>query len=333
MKFGVITGLFLLLIGSQMIVFTDSEKPEMTMVSSSEFNQSKIQNLIQCNSPVVLYGEDVSSLGDVFGPSFVTTNRTDTNTELVVSGFWLQEVGGNTIEHQLKIYDIDYRVSLRGKIGNWVEESGMMSAPEDYLIEGRITSIEYHEPYGFIETEMDILKLVEDDLEYDWYDVSINQHLVPGSNYSSTSWEWNWLTYTMNGSLGKSNIHLSNYDQPPRNEPPKGPFSFLWRIMGFDIRDILPWLKPEDPRMRIIDMSDFSQELYRVRYSAPEIYMHKNEPLTVSHHYVIRVTGHQSPVFWHQTQVKYTQSSDFAKIPYITPPLVSGYIEKKKELS
>ncbi|MFW6108961.1 MAG: hypothetical protein ACOC6N_00775 [archaeon] len=329
MKSGVITGLFLLLIGSQMIVFTDSEELEMVMVSSSEFNQSKIQSLIQCNTPVVLYGEDVSSLGDVFGPSFVTTNRTETSTKLVVSGFWVQEAGSKAIEHQLKIYDINFRGSLRGKIGNWVEESRMISAPEDYLMEGRITSIEYHEPYGFIETEMEILKLVDDDIEYDWYDVSINQRLEPGSNYSSSSWEWNWLTYTMNGSLGKSNIQLSSYDEPPSNELPKGPFSFLWRIMGFDIRNIIPWLKPTEARVEGIDMSDFNQEVFRVRYAAPERYMHKKEPLTVNHHYVIRVTENQSPVFWHQTQVRYTKADDIVKIPYITPPLLSGYVEKQ----
>ena len=321
----------MLLIGSQMTVFADSEELEMAMVSSREFNQSKIQSLIQCNTPVVLYGEDISSLSDVFEPSFVITNRTESSTGLVVSGFWLQETGNKPIEHQLKIYDINYRGSLRDKIDNWIEESSMISAPEDYLMEGRITSIEYHEPYGFIETEMEILKLVNDNKEYDWYDVSINQHIVPGSNYSSSSWEWNWITYTMNGSLGKSNIQLSNYDQPPNNERPKGPFSFLWRIMGFDIRNIIPWLKQPEPRVEGIDRSDFNQEVFRVRYSAPERYMHKNEPLTVNHHYVIRVTKNQSPVFWHQTQVRYTQADDIAKIPYITPPLLSGYVKKQSK--
>lgn len=331
MKSGVITGLFLLLIGSQMTVFEDCEELEMAMVPSSEFNQSKIQSLIQCNTPVVLYGEDISSLIDVFEPSFIITNRTESSTGLVVSGFWLQEARDKTIEHQLRIYDISYHERFQDKISNWIEESTAITQPKDYTVESIITVIEYHEPSGFIETEMEILKLADDNIEYDWYDVSINQHLVPGSNYSSSSWEWNWLTYTMNGSLGKSNIQLSNYDQPPSNELPKGPFGFLWRIMGFDIRKIIPWLKPPEPGVEGIDMSDFSQEVFQVRYSAPERYMHKNEPLTVKHHYVIRVTEEEPPVFWHQTQVKYTQASDFAKIPYITPPIVSGYVEKQSK--
>ncbi|MBD3171617.1 hypothetical protein GF326_04030 [Candidatus Bathyarchaeota archaeon] len=322
-------GLSLLLIGSQMTVFADSKELEMAMVSSSEFNQSKIQNLIQCNTPVVLYGEDISSLSDVFDPSFVITNRTESSTGLVVSGFWVQETGNKTIEHQLRIYDISYHERLQDKISNWIEESAGKPLLEDYIVESIITIIEYHEPYGFIETEMEVLNLVDDNTEYDWYDVSINQRLIPGSNYSSSSWEWNWLTYTMNGSLGKSNSHLSSYDQPLSNELPRGPFSFLWRIMGFDIRDLIPWLNPPEPRVEGIDMSDFSQEVFQVRYSAQEGYMHKNEPFIVNHHYVVRVTENQAPVFWHQTQVKYIRTDDIAKIPYITPPLLSGYVEKQ----
>ena len=83
---------------------------------------------------------------------------------------------------------------------------------------------------------------------------------------------------------------------------------------------------PPEPRVLGLDMSDFSIELFRARYEAPRKYNYRNEPIEERHHYVIRITDGELPVFWHQTQAQYTQADDFAQIPYITPPLASGYI-------
>jgi hypothetical protein len=130
----------------------------------------------------------------------------------------------------------------------------------------------------------------------------------------------------MNGTMGSSNIYLSDYDSAYSEELPQGPFSFLWRLIGFDLREYIPWLFPPEPMVTGADMSDFSIELFRARYEAPRNYRYRNEPLEERHHYVIRIEDGESPVFWHQTQAQYTQTDDFAQVPYITPPLASGYL-------
>jgi hypothetical protein len=205
-----------------------------------------------------------------------------------------------------------------------------VTTPTGYQVLGIITQIDHHEPYGMLETRIEVLKLVEDNSEYDWYDITVTQSLTPGANYTSSSWEWNWFQYTMNGSLGNSNIFLSDYDAPSTEELPEGPFGFLWRLLGFDLRKYIPWLFPPMPRVEGIDKSDFSLELFSIRYEAPRKYKDRNKLLKKRHHYIIRFDEGKSPIFWQQTQAQYTQSHDLAQIPYITRPLASGYITQKR---
>jgi hypothetical protein len=180
-------------------------------------------------------------------------------------------------------------------------------------------------PHGVLETKIDVLRMEKENPEYDWYDVTVTQTLTPGANISS-DWEWNWLIYTMNGTYGNGNVMLSDYDPPPSHEAPKGIFTFLWKLLGFDLSEYLPWFMKPEPILEGFDRSDFSIELYRVQYSAEQGYPHRDEPLEIRHHYVVRVGEGETPVFWHQTQIQYTQSGDFAQIPYITSQLASGYI-------
>jgi len=294
-----------------------------------EARAEEAQNHLWNSTPVVFTGYNSSSIYQIYSPNLMIENSTS-ETPLIACGLWIQQTENMTIEHQLQVYDTGLTEKAQESVQNWLQETEPVDPPEVYSIQGIITQIDHHEPYGMLETRIEVLQLKEDNSEYDWYDVTVTQWLTPGSNYTSSSWEWNWLQYTMNGSLGESNIYLSDYDQPTQEEFPAGPFGFLWRIFGFDLRKYLSWIFPPEPRVEGLDTSDFSLELFRVRYEAPRRYTYKNEPLEERHHYIIRTEDGKTPVFWHQTQAQYTQRDDFAQIPHITQPLASGYIVKKR---
>ena len=304
--------------------------PAVAVVYDTDNNVDVIeaQERLQDSYPVIFTDEDASQLFQLYSPSLVIENQTS-DFKLVALGLWLQNEGNETIEHQLQVYDTGLTDSSIESINKWQDENPTVTTPTGYKILGIITQIDHHEPHGMIETCTEVLQLVEENSEYDWYDVTVTQRLTPGSNYTSSSWEWNWLQYTMNGSLGSSNIFLSDYDAPSQEELPEGPFGFLWRLLGFDLRKYVPWLFPPEPRVLGLDMSDFSLELFRVRYEAPRRHNYRNEPLEERHHYVIRTEDGKNPVFWHQTQAQYTQRDDLAQIPQITQPLASGYVIKK----
>lgn len=282
--------------------------------------------LLLNGTPIVVTGSSAINISQLYQPELIIENRTTTDSKLVASGLWLQTEQNVTIEHQILVYDTSFTEKDQESVDMWLNELSPLTPPVGYRIMGIITQIDHHEPYGVLKTRTEVLKLVEENDQYDWYDVTVTQRLTPGANYTSSNWEWNWLQYTMNGSLGASNIYLSDYDSPYREELPQGPFGFLWRLLGFDLRKYVPWLFPPEPRVTGVDMSDFSIELFRARYEAQRNYRYRNESLEERHHYVLRIEDGKSPVFWHQTQAQYTQADDFAQIPYITPPLASGYI-------
>ncbi len=292
----------------------------------SGFNTSQALSYLEEGARVVFYGNTTFPLSEVYLPRLAITNCTDAGSKLVASGLWLQREGNTTIEHQLQVYDYSFTQLDMESIFNWIDESNELTTPEGYIILCSITQIDHHEPYGMLETRTEVLKVNDDNIQYDGYDVSATQRLTPGINYTSSKWVWNWLTYTMNGSLGSSNVYLSEYDPPPSDKPPEGPFSFLWKILGFDIRTLIPWLTPPASNVEGVDMSDYSVEVFRARYQAPKTYGHRNEPLEIRHHYVLRTENDVVPCFWQQSQAQYTQVDDFAQIPYITPPLSSGYV-------
>lgn len=236
--------------------------------------------------------------------------------------------GDETIFHELRVYDYSLTERANVSVQRWIDDFTPVINPDGYKIMGIITEVDHHNPYGVLETKVEVLRVEEDNTEFDWYDVTVSQTLTPGANYTS-DWEWNWLTYTMNGTYGKGNIMLSDYDPPPSHEAPTGIFTFLWRLLGFDLRQYIPWLRVSEPVLEGADMSDFSLEVYRVKYSATREYTHRDEPLVIRHHYVVRVPDGESPIFWHQTQVQYTQAEDYAQIPYITQPLSKGYIKTR----
>ncbi len=254
----------------------------------------------------------------------VWENGTRGDLELVATRTWVQDT--EPVFHELRVYDYSQTERSNTSVQKWLDELTPVSSPDGFKILGSITEVDHHEPYGVLETRIEVLSMEENNTVYDWYDVTVYQSLTPGANISS-EWEWNWIRYTMNGSIGAGNIELTEYDQPPSHEPPRGIFSFLWQILGFDLRNYLPWLRVSEAVLEGTDQSDSSIEVYRVQYAAPREYSHRDEPLEIRHHYVVKVTEGVFPVFWHQTQVQYTQAEDFAQIPYITPQMASGYIK------
>jgi hypothetical protein len=284
----------------------------------------KIKGVLGCFLALILVSSSVLVAADTVLPIILDKEDTMGELELVAHTGWLQE--NEPIHHQLLVYDYSLTERANASVQKWRDELTPLTSPDGYVIWGIVTEIDHHDPYGVLETRIDVLKMEENNTEHDWYDITVSQTLTPGANYTS-DWEWNWLTYTMNGTYGRGNIMLSDYDPPPSHEPPTGIFTFLWRLLGFDLRNYLPWIGVSEPVLESVDMSDFSLEVYRVRYSAARDYGHRGEPLEVRHHYVARVVDGAMPVFWHQTQVQYTQAEDYAQIPVITPPLATGYIK------
>jgi hypothetical protein len=313
--------------GQTKLVSSDGSVLAVLYDTGSGINTSKALSYLENGARMVFYGNTTFPVSKVYQPQLVIANST--GSKLVACGLWLQRDGNRTIEHQLLVYDISFTGQDMDSINSWVNDSEELSTPDGYIILGSITQIDHHEPYGMLETRTDVLKVLDDNQQYDWYDVSVTQRLTPSINYTSSKWVWNWLTYTMNGSLGASNVYLSEYDQPPSGKLPEGPFGFLWKILGFDVRTLFPWLYPSVSNVEGLDMSDYSLELFRVRYQALRTYSHRNEPLEIRHHYVLRTENDVAPCFWQQSQAQYTQVNDIAQIPYITPPLTSGYINMR----
>jgi hypothetical protein len=311
---------------SDIIIHNSEGKITASIYNSETFdNISHVLELLSNGVPVIFYGNDSIQVSEIYQTRLVYEDGLHREGRLVVSGLWVQRLGNRTIEHLMQVYDLSFSLQDSKSVYKWLNETGIDEYPTDYIIEGTITDVNHHNPYGSLETRTEILRVEDLNREFDWYDVTVEQRLVPGINYTDSSWKWKWLTYTMNGTYGTSNVKLTDYDQPPSKEPPKGPFSFLWRILGFDLRNIIPWLNPPKPEVQGSDMSDFSLEIFRTRYSAPDDYQN-NEPFTKRHHYVLRTKKGESPRFWQQTQVRYIQEGDFAQVPYITSPLAAGYI-------
>jgi len=253
---------------------------------------------------------------------FSLKGESDNTTVRVVNGAW---VGGST-EHSLVIKDYSFHPDHEETAIQWLNEARDFSENSFKVLAIR-TEIEYHEPYGLLESKTELVKVNDTSSEFDWYDVTVTQTLTPGANTSGSDWEWGWLTYTMNGSKGDSNVFLSDYDAPPSNELPTGLFSFLWRILNFHPRDFFPWFYQSELDVEGVDMSDFSLETFTVRYQAPLGYQKADEPLEMRHHYVLRVGDGEKPKFWQQTQVKYVRVGTIAAPPYFTPLMHEGYLE------
>ena len=253
---------------------------------------------------------------------FSLTGESDDTTITVVEGVWVEDF----TEHSLVIKDYAFAQDLEETALTWLDKAKDFTETSYQVLAIR-TEIEYHEPYGALETITEVVKVNDTSSEFDWYDVTVTQTLTPGANTSGSDWEWSWFTYTMNGSKGDSNVFLSDYDAPPSNELPTGLFSFLWRILNFHPRDFFPWFYQNELDVEGVDMSDFSLERFAVRYQAPTGYQKANEQLEMRHHYVVRVGDSVKPRFWQQSQVKYVRAGTIAAPPFYSPLMHEGYLE------
>lgn len=299
---------------------------EYIVDTGDEVNTTLYREALQNGMPIVYYGENVDLFHGLHNFSLTLTGETDNSTKNVALGGLVYGTDHGSIEHSLVIKDYSYESNHIKRVNQWVFDT--LEYPlTSFPISAVRTELEYQEPYGVLETLTEIIQIDDTSSEFDWYDVTVSQTLIPGANSSGSDWEWEWLTYTMNGSRGESNVFLSDYDSPPSNELPTGLFSFLWRILNFNPRDLLPWFYPPPVMVEGVDMSDFSRELFNIRYQAPDRYQKANEPLEVRHHYVLRVREGEPPRFWQQSQVKYVKGNVIAAPSFYSTLLGEGYLE------
>jgi hypothetical protein len=332
-----LVGLFLMVLLVPVLAQSTGEIPQIeiypeivdiacTINSDSEFNSTKNQEILNYGIPVIYYGENAELFNELYNFSLTLTGETDNSTNNVVLGGLVYGTDHGSIEHSLVIKDYSYESNHIKRVNQWVFDT--LEYPlTSFPVTAVRTELEYQEPYGVLETLTEIIQIDDTSSEFDWYDVTVSQTLTPGANSSGSDWEWEWLTYTMNGSRGESNVFLSDYDQPPSGDLPTGLFSFLWRILNFNPRDLLPWFYPPPVMVEGVDMSDFSRELFNIRYQAPDRYQKANEPLEVRHHYVLRVREGEPPRFWQQSQVKYVKGNVIAAPPFYSTLLGEGYLE------
>jgi hypothetical protein len=271
----------------------------------------------------VFYGEQPEMLLDVYMPRVYVEGVTSGESRLVALGV-IADTGNNSGDSVLRVMGRSFTEDALNHAMDWVEDSVPSGSLSDgYERVGLLRAVERREPYGVVESTVELVRLLGDGSEkYDWYDTTVTQTVSPGKHMGDSGWGWSWLEYRMNGSAAGANVYLSDYDAPPRGEPPTGLFSFLWRIMTFRWDEAFPWLR-EEPVIQALDMSDFSRELFMARY---ENMGDAGTPFTVRHRYVLRVGEGRAPTFWHHAQVKYVKGAAFNVERYITPPILGGLV-------
>jgi hypothetical protein len=259
--------------------------------SKNEINTTRWKGVLNEGTPVIVYGNNTNQFKMVHNSSLTLTGDTDNTTNIVAVGVWLQGSGEQKVEHCIIVKDYEFTTTNLQAVYKWLNET-MDYGDSSLILAGTRTEVEYQEPYGVLESRVELLKVDDTSDEYDWYDVTVNQELTPGSNSSGSDWEWNWLSYTMNG----------------------------WMIL-------LPWFYVPEVGVEGVDMSDFNRELFMVQYRIPDGFQLSDEPLSVRHHYVLRVEEGEPPRFWQGTQVKYMRGSVIAGVPYFSPLMGEGYLE------
>ena len=302
---------------------------EAVFVNSSFYSPDaagEVTEWVDKGAPVVFYGDQPELLLDVYRPRIHVEDSPRDGSRLIVLGVIAAE-GNRSNDFVLRVLGRSFTEDALEHAYGWVEdcrgETVGGSLSERYESVGTLREVERHEPYGVLESTVELVRVLGDgSTVHDWYDAIVTQTVSPGRRLGDSGWGWSWLEYRMNGTAPGANVYLTDYDQPPAGETPLGLFSFLWRIMTFRWDEAFPWLR-EDPVVQGLDMSDFSGELFMARY---ENVGDVGTPFTVRHHYVLRVGEGQAPMFWHQTQIKYVKGMAFNVERYITPPILDGLV-------
>lgn len=306
-------------------IIEDGRNTAFLVNSKFDINVTRWMGVVDKGIPVIFYGNDTDQFKRVYNSSLTLSGETDNTTRVVAVGVWLQMSGERTVEHSITVKDYEFTATNLQAVYEWLDEMQGYGDSSLVLAATR-TEVEYQEPYGVLESRIELLKVDDTSSDFDWYDVTVSQELTPGANSSGSDWEWGRLTYTMNGSMTESNVFLSDYDQPPSGDLPTGLFSFLWRLLNFDVRRLFPWFYVPEVEVQGIDMSDFSGDLFMAQYLAPDGFLRSDEALSVRHHYVLRVVDGEPPRFWQGTGVKYVRGDIIAGVPYYSPLLGEGYI-------
>jgi len=306
-------------------IIEDGRETAFLVNSKFDINATRWMGVLNDGIPVIFYGNATDQFKRVYNGTLTLSGETDNTTKVVAIGVWLQGSRERTVEHSIIVRDYEFTATNFQAVYGWLDEM------QDYgdsslVLAATRTEVEYQEPYGALESRIELLKVDDTSPEFDWYDVTVSQELTPVANSSGSDWGWGRLTYTMNGSMTESNVFLSDYDQPPTGDLPKGLFSFLWRLLNFDVRRIFPWLYAPEVEVQGVDLSDFSRELFMVQYLAPDGFQRSDEALSVRHHYVLRVVDGEPPRFWQGTGVKYVRGDILAGVPFYSPQLGEGYI-------
>ncbi len=301
---------------------------EAAFVNSSLYSSEAAEEMrtwVDTGAPVVFYGGQPELLLDVYMPRIYVEGASSEGSRLVALGV-IAASGNRSGDSVLRVMGRSFTEDMLEHAIGWVEDcrgETEGSPPDGYERVGLLREVERHEPYGVVESTVELVRVLGDDSEtYDWYDVTVTQTVSPGRHTGDSGWGWSWLEYRMNGSADGANVYLSDYDAPPSGEPPVGLFSFLWRVLTFRWDEAFPWLR-EEPVVQGLDMSDFSGELFMARY---ENRGEAGAPFTVRHHYVLRVGEGQAPMFWQQTQIKYVKGTAFNVERHITPPILDGLV-------
>ncbi len=302
---------------------------EAAFVNSSLYGNDDadwIRMLLDGGAPVVFYGDQPELLLDIYRPRIYVEASSSGGSRLVVLGV-VTAAGNRSNEFVLRVRGRSFTLDALEYAHSWAEDCIKEivdgASPDEYEPVGTLREVDMHEPYGVLESTVELVRVLGDGSEtYDWYDATVTQTVTPGRHLGESGWGWGWLEYEMNGSAPGADVYLTDYDQPPAGEKPVGMFSFLWRILTFRWDEAFPWLR-EEPVVQGFDMSDFSRELFMARY---ENSGDAGAPFTVRHHYVLRVGEGQAPTFWQQTQIKYVKGVAFNVERHITPPILDGLV-------
>ena len=279
---------------------------------------------------MLFHGDNPELFLEVYEPRIHLESGEQGGSRLLVLGARLRVNGNHTHESVLRVWGSSLSEGSLESVYRWLDEMEEVSEgslAEVYGYVGASTDVHRHEPFGVLESRLEALRMPDDGSgQYDWYDLTVTQSVTPGAWGGSSMWRWSWVEYTMNGSAAGSNVYLSDYDQPAASRAPIGLFTLLWRIVTFQWRDLLPQILSREQGVEGLNMSDFSRELFMVRYEAYGGFDETDRPFKARHRYILRVDEGAAPRFWHQTQVKYVKGGALSVERHITPPIAGGYI-------
>ena len=184
----------------------------------------EIRRWVDDGAPVVFYGDQPERLLDVYVPRVYVEDSPSGASRLVALGV-IAATGNRSSDFVLRVLGRSFAGDALEYAYGWVEDNreetleGGLS--DGYESVGTLREVERHEPYGVVESTLELVRVLGDGSEiYDWYDATVTQAVSPGRHLGGSGWGWSWLEYRMNGTAPGANVYLTDYDQPTAGEPP-----------------------------------------------------------------------------------------------------------------